>query len=321
MWRKKGKNFFKFNGEAQGTYYSVSCYMEDSINLKPQLDSLLKRFDSSVSTYKPNSIISRLNNNDTTARADEIFRKVFLRAMEVSSATNGAFDITVGPLVNAWGFGFGSRLKIDRHIVDSLLPLVGYSRVKLSGDKMLKADSRIRIDFNAIAQGYAVDVLSDFLKSKGITDYLVDIGGEVFAHGTKKDHSRWTVGIEKPSAQAGDEPEVQALVDLQDHAISTSGNYRKYFEEDGIRYSHTIDPATGYPVRHALLSVSVLASDCMTADAYATAFMVMGLEKACSFLDKQEELEAYFIYSDPKGIMKIYATPGFDSILRKDSPK
>ncbi|MBK7173035.1 MAG: FAD:protein FMN transferase [Bacteroidales bacterium] len=318
---KKQLQLFRFTGETQGTYYAVTIIAEDSANLQPSIDSLLRRFDSSASVYKPNSIISRLNRNDSNAMADETFTAVFQKAMEVSEKTGGAFDITVGPLVSAWGFGLSERLKIDQHTVDSLLAFVGYHKVKLAEGKLDKEDPRIRIDYNAIAQGYAVDVLADFLASKGIKSYLVDIGGEIVGHGSRLDGTDWNVGIELPADNQDDERKIQAVVLLKNKALSTSGNYRKYYEENGVRYSHTIDPSTGYPVKHSLLSVSVLAKDCMTADAYSTAFMVMGLEKAKKFLESQNELEAYFIYSVNKGVNETFFTKGFESILVKDSDK
>lgn len=314
--REPAKKIIRFSGETQGTYYAVTCVVSDSINLQPAIDSLLHRFDSSASTYKPNSIISRLNNNEPGAVADSSYQVIFKKAMEVSKATNGAFDITVGPLVNAWGFGFTNRMKVDQRVVDSLMPLVGYGKVKLENGRLVKSDSRIQIDYNAIAQGYAVDVLSAFLHSRGITSFLVDIGGEVLAKGVKPGGEKWMVGIEKPAKDMDSDREVEDVVSLYDAALSTSGNYRKYYEENGVRYSHTIDPSNGYPVKHSLLSVSVLASDCMTADAYATAFMVMGLEKSREYLAKNKSLNAYFIYSDSLGKLSISYTDGFKGILK-----
>lgn len=303
-------------GETQGTYYAITYYHDDSTNLQPSFDSLLRRFDSTASTYKPNSIISRMNNNDSSVRADEMFTAIFQKAMEVSGNTNGAFDITVGPLVSAWGFGLVNRMKMDQHMVDSLLPLIGYQKVKLENGKLRKTDPRIRIDYNAIAQGYAVDVVAGFMDSKNIQSYLIDIGGEVLARRTKPGGEKWSVAIEMPTQHADDARSIQAVVSLQDMAISTSGSYRKFYEENGIRYSHTIDPSTGYPVKHTLLSVSVLAKDCMTADAYATALMVMGLEKGKAFLENHPKMDAYFIYSSPDGGLKTYYTKGFGKLLK-----
>ncbi len=308
----------KLGGETQGTYYAITYYADGNRNLQSSIDSLLHRFDSTASTYKPNSIISRMNNNDSSVRADEMFKTIFQKSIEVSEKSKGAFDITVGPIINAWGFGLSNRLKMNQHIVDSLLPLVGYHKVKLDNAKLVKADPRIRIDFNAIAQGYAVDVVGAFLDSKGIQSYLVDIGGEVLARRTKPGGEKWSVAIEMPTKNSEDDRKIQSVVSLQDMAISTSGSYRKYFEENGKRYSHEIDPSTGYPVKHSTLSVSVLAKDCMTADAYATAFMVMGFEKGKEFLKKYPDLDVYFIYLDADGSMKTYFTKGFEKRLLKE---
>ncbi|MEI6060706.1 MAG: FAD:protein FMN transferase [Bacteroidota bacterium] len=315
---RKEPVLMKLQGETQGTYYAITYYVNDSINLQSSIDSLLHRVDSTASTYKPNSIISRLNNNDPTARADAMYAAIFQKAMEVSEKTYGAFDITVGPLVQVWGFGFSNRMKMNQHIVDSLLCFVGYHKVMLDNGKLVKIDPRIRIDFNAIAQGYTVDVVAAFLDSKGLQSYLVDIGGEVLARRTKPGGEKWNVAIEKPGKNADDEPATQAVVSLQDMAISTSGSYRKFYEENGIRYSHTIDPATGYPVRHSTLSVSVLAKDCMTADAYATAFMVMGVEKGKQYLGKHPKMDVFFIYTAPDGSLKTFYTKGFKKILGKE---
>ncbi len=315
---RKEPVLIKIGGETQGTYYAITYYSDDSTSFQPSIDSLLKRFDSTASTYKPNSIISRLNNNDPSARADKMFTVIFQKAMEVSEKTYGSFDITVGPLVSAWGFGLANRMKMNQHIVDSLMPLVGFHKVMLDNGKLIKTDPRIRIDYNAIAQGYAVDVVAAFLDSKDIQSYLIDIGGEVLARRTKPGGEKWSVAIELPTKNADDERKIQAVVSLQDMAISTSGSYRKFYEENGIRYSHTIDPLNGYPVKHTTLSVSVLDKDCITADAYATAFMVMGVEKGKEFLKKHPKLEVYFIYTAPDGSLKTFYTKGFEKLIRKD---
>ena len=315
---RKEPVLIKIGGATQGTYYAITYYHDDSTNLQPAIDSLFHRFDSTASAYKPNSIISRMNNNDPSVKADEMFSAIFQKAMEVSEKTEGAFDITVAPLVSAWGFDLGNRVTMNQHIVDSLMPLVGYHKVMLDNGKLIKTDPRIRIDYNAIALGYAVDVVAAFLDSRSIQSYLIDIGGEVLARRTKPGGEKWNVAIEMPTKNAGDERKIEAVVLLQDMAISTSGSYHKFYEENGIHYSHTIDPSTGYPVKHTLLSVSVLAKDCMTADAYATAFMVMGVEKGKEYLKKHPKLEVYFIYSNPDGSMQTYYTKGFSKLLRKD---
>jgi len=315
---KKQPRMYKMSGSAQGTYYAITYFSDSNENLQPEVDSLLKQFDRSVSSYLPTSVISRLNNNDTSAVADEIYETVFNKAMEVSELTGGNFDITVGPLVNAWGFGFSKKESMNQAKVDSLLPLVGYQKVKLVKGKLIKADPRMRIDFDAIAQGYSSDWLAQFFEKKGIHNYLIDVGGEVLGRGAKSDGKIWSVGIEIPAINAGDERKIQSIISLKDLAISTSGSYRKYYEENGTRYSHTIDPFNGYPVKHNLLSVSVVAADCMTADAFATAFMVMGLEKSKEFLEKNRDIEVYFISDDLQGGFSIFHTPGFSKLLNKN---
>ncbi|MGE5384059.1 MAG: FAD:protein FMN transferase [Omnitrophica WOR_2 bacterium] len=300
----------RITGEAQGTYYAITYFDEKERNFQPQLDSLFADFDQSASVYAKESIISRFNRNDSTVVADSIFDVIFKKSMEVSESTNGAFDITVMPLVNVWGFGFTERSKVDSAMVDSLLPLVGYKKIKLINGKLQKENKGIMIDFNAIAQGFTCDVIGKFFEKRGIYNYLVDVGGEVLAKGNKPDGSKWNVAIEKPSPDAMSAREIQITVPLKNKALATSGSYRAYFTENGQKYSHTIDPKTGFPVHHNVLSVSVLADDCITADAYATAFMVIGLEKTKEFLVKRKDLKAYIIY-DENGKLRTWSSEGF----------
>jgi FAD:protein FMN transferase len=305
----------KFTGETQGTYYAITYFDNDARNFQSQVDSILKVIDQSVSLWAPGSIISRINRGEENVVPDEIFMDLFKMSEEVHTLSGGAFDPTVGPLVNAWGFGFTDRLKVDQPTIDSLLPLVGFDKVKLENNKIIKSDPRIQFDFNAIAQGYAVDLIGRFLQVKGISSFLIDIGGEVLGKGNKPEGEKWKVGIEKPKDNAAYGEGLQAIVNLENKALSTSGNYRKFYEENGIRYSHTIDPKTGYPVQHSLLSVSVLANDCATADAYATVFMVMGLEKSKSFITNRNDLEAYFIFTEEDGNFSTYFTEGFKKLI------
>ncbi|MBC8489471.1 MAG: FAD:protein FMN transferase [Bacteroidetes bacterium] len=305
----------KFTGEAQGTYYAVTYFDTNGRNFQSEIDSLLNAFDQSVSVWVPNSVISKVNRNDTLVELDFYFTDIFNLSKEIHSNTTGAFDPTVGPLVNAWGFGFTDRMKVDQNVVDSLLPLVNFHKVKIAENKVIKEDSRIQFDFNAIAQGYSVDLVGKLLESKGIENYLIDIGGEVLAKGKKPNGDLWEVGIEKPKDNASYGEGLQAIVKLENKALATSGNYRKFYEVNGIRYSHTIDPKTGYPVQHSLLSVSVLADECATADAYATALMVLGLEKSKTLLNEFKHPDAYFIYSDEHGNLKTFFTREFTDIL------
>ena len=300
-----------FMGEAQGTYYSIIYYDKQARDFQPQVDSLLMAFDMSVSMWKPQSIISRINNNDTAVVADRWFEDIFNMAVMVSEATDGAFDMTIGPLVNAWGFGLSEREEMDAGKVDSLLQYVDYQAVSLEGGKVVKKSPDIKLDFNAIAQGYSVDVISAFLEGQGLTNYLVDIGGEIYARGKKPGGVLWKVAIEQPAENKDDGRALHLNLGLKDKAMATSGNYRSYYETDGVRYSHTIDPHAGYPVTHTLLSVTVISGNCALADAYATAFMVMGVEKARAFLEGRRDLQAYFISSGKDGGFDIYATDGF----------
>ncbi|MFH1120300.1 MAG: FAD:protein FMN transferase [Bacteroidota bacterium] len=309
------KKEIKIKGLAQGTYYAVTYYDEEGINYQPAIDSFFKAFDLSVSLYLKASVISRLNNNDSTVIADDAFTAVFNKSMEVSEKTDGAFDITVMPLINAWGFGFTDPMKVDSATVDSILPLVNFRNVKLINGKLKKTNQAIRVDLNAIAQGYSSDLIGKMLESKGIEDYLVDVGGEVLARGTKSGKIKWKVGIEKPTENADDQRQLNATLDLQDKALATSGNYRRFFIKDGVKYAHIIDPKTGFPVNHTTLSVSVMADDCMTADAYATAFMVMGLEKIRIFLEQHPELDAYVIYSDGTGKLSTWSSKGIKDLI------
>jgi len=306
-----------FNGLAQGTYYAVTYYEPEGRNFQAGIDSLLRAFDMSVSVWEPSSVISRINRGEDQVICDEVFINTYLLARKVAEESGGAFDYTVGPLVNAWGFGAEGRREISQALIDSLLPYIGYEMVRLEGSQIIVEKDGIRFDFNAVAQGYSVDLAGAYLASRGIENFLIDIGGEILARGQKPGEGPWVVGIERPAREELSERQLESMVHLNNRAMATSGNYRKFYEEDGIRYSHTIDPQTGYPVTHTLLSVSVVADDCGSADAWATAFMVMGLDKALKVLETKEGLDAFFIYSDSDGSMQTYATEGLKEIMVK----
>jgi FAD:protein FMN transferase len=308
----------KIAGTAQGTTYHITYLSEKHVIYKKEIDSLLQAIDLSLSTYVPNSVISRINNNDSTVITDRYFREVFNKSIEVSTNTAGLFDVTVAPLINAWGFGPGKKMKMDSLLVDSLRSFTGYQLVRLQGNKLVKDKAAVMLDFNAIAQGYTVDVLAGYLEQKGVANYLVELGGEVKAKGRKDNNSYWRVGIDQPNEMYTAGRPLQAVIELRDAALATSGNYRKYIEEDGRKFTHIINPRTGYPSKHNLLSATVIASDCMTADAYATAFMVMGLEASNKFLseNKHLNLEVYFIY-DRNGEWETYASDGVKEWLKE----
>ncbi len=260
-----------------------------------------------------------MNQGISDVVADEYFRICFLAAEEVYAATGGAFDITVAPVVNAWGFGFTERSRVDSALIDSLLQFVGMNKVSLRENKLVREREGMMLDMNAIAQGYAVDVLAGFFDAENIENYLVEIGGEVRCSGKNRFGLDWRIGIDKPiDGLQLPGVQMQAIVQISGRSLATSGNYRRFYEEDGIKYSHTIDPSTGYPVQHDLLSATVVAGDCMRADAYATAFMVMGYEKARRFLEEHTYLDAYLIFSDEMGEYRVWYTAGMEKILSEE---
>jgi thiamine biosynthesis lipoprotein len=308
----------QFQGEAQGTYYAITYFAADTLVTQDQIDSLLNDFDQSASLWVENSLLSRINNNDSEVLADQHLIELFNQSRTISEETGGAFDITVGPLVKVWGFWFKEPIKVNQQIVDSLLPLIDYKGIKIENGRIIKANPDMMFDFNAIAQGYSVDLTGEFLETKGIRSYLVDIGGEVLGRGKKPDGNSWVVGIEKPSIDIDSERQLKATISVSDLAVATSGNYRKFYEVDGVRYSHTIDPKTGFPVNHTLLSATVVAESASTADGYATAFMVMGIDKARTFIETHPKLEAYFIYSGADGSLKTWMSKGLEGMIEEE---
>jgi len=308
-------NYINFGGFVQGTTYSITYETLDSANYKDKIEILLADFDTSLSTYNNISLITKINNNES-AKTDLYFNTVFNKSEEVFLKTNGAFDITVAPLVNAWGFGFKNKEEITNAKIDSILEFVGFEKVSLTNSDIIKTDPRVMLDVNAIAQGYSVDVVADFLENQGILNYLVEIGGEVKTKGVNKKGKEWKIGIDKPIDNNNIPGQnLQAIIKLSNKSLATSGNYRKFYEKNGIKYSHTIDPITGYPVTHSLLSATVIADDCITADAYATAFMVIGLEKSLELLKELPNIEAYLIFSDENGKYKVKSTEHIKELI------
>lgn len=310
--------YIKLKGYTQGTTYQVTYESSSMINYRDEIEQLLDDFSKSLSLYDSTSVISRINQNDTTVVPDAYFIEVFNTSLKIAQQTNGAFDFTVAPLVNAWGFGkkIASDSVLKKTTIDSLLQLVDYKAIKLKDEKIIKQDSAIQLDANAIAQGYAVDVVVEFLESKRIKNYLVEIGGELRAKGKNDKGKFWRIGIDKPIDNSNMyNRELQVVIQLKNRALATSGSYRRFYVKNGVKYSHTIDPKTGYPVKHNLLSATVLAGNCIEADAYATAFMVMGLEKSYRFVKNNPALDAYFIYSDEKGGYQVKYTSGFNELI------
>ncbi len=284
-------------GAIFGTFYHLTYQATD--HLKEGVEAELQRVDSSLSMFNPSSVISRMNRGEDV-RADSLFRAVFDLAQRVSEATGGAFDITVAPLVNAWGFGFKNGALPDSTQVDSLRRLIGYRRVSLTEDgRLLRDDPRIILDCSAVAKGFGVDVVANYLRRQGVSNFMVEIGGEVVVSGRNPKGEPWHVGVNKPvDDPSGQSNALETVLELTDKAMATSGNYRNYYTtSDGRRVAHPIDPATGYPVQHSLLSATVLAPTCAEADAFATSFMVMGLDSARSVLGRHPELQVFFIYN------------------------
>ena len=304
------------NGLIFGTVYKVTYQCDQ--NLKAEIEAELKRFDGSLSPFNDTATITRINRNEDIV-PDTFFTNVFRRSMEISRETDGAFDITVAPLANAWGFGFKKGNFPDSAMIDSLLEMTGYEKVKLSDEgKVVKTDPRIMLSCSAVAKGYAVDVIAQLLKKKGIRNFMVDIGGEVVVHGQNPQNGPWRIGLNKPIDDSlAVNQELQAVLQVTDLGMATSGNYRNYYYKDGKKYAHTIDPRTGYPVQHSILSSTVIAKDCMTADALATAFMVMGLEEAEAFCKANPEIDAYFIYSGENGEFNTFYTEGMKKYIAK----
>lgn len=277
------------------TVYHITYQGEEDYSL--DIDTLFKEFDGSMSMFNDTSIISRMNNGDTTVIANKYFRTVFDQAMKVSAVTDGAFDITVAPLVNLWGFGFKNSESVTQADVDSILQFVGYKTVSLDADGHFhRQDPRTIMDASSIAKGYMSDVVADFLVSKGVSNYMVEIGGEIALSGTNPNGNPWGVGINKPTEDSTQmNSEIQDIMYMTHGGIATSGNYRNFYYKDGRKFAHTIDPHTGYPIQQDILSSTVIANNCMTADAYATAFMVLGKEKSLQVLANDTTLMAYFI--------------------------
>lgn len=299
------------SGNIFGTTYNIKY--QASENMHEDIKRVLLDVDNSLSMFNRNSVISAFNNNiDTTA--NEMFTDVFNLAQEVSAKTGGAFDITVAPLVNAWGFGFKKGVLPDSATVAEILQSVGYNTISLVDGKIVKQNASTMLDCGAIAKGYGCDMVARMLDSKGVKNYIIEIGGEIVTKGNNDKGETWNVAISKPTENATpDNGGHQAVISISGKGMATSGNYRNFRIENGKKYAHTIDPRTGYPVQHSLLSATVIAENCAKADAYATAFMVTGLEQAIE-LCKSDDIEAFFIYADENGDLQTIATEGFNKV-------
>ena len=304
-------------GPALGTSFSIIYLTHEPLDLQSDIDSVFQVVNKSMSTYIPGSDISKINLGDSTIRVDHMFREVFELSKKVYEESDGYFDPTVGVLVDAWGFGPGKQIEMDSSRVDSLLEYVGFDKVELTEDSRIrKTDARIRFDFNAVAKGYAIDRLGELLDEKDLDHYLIEVGGELLAKGqNKQKKKRWVVGIDDP--QVADERRLKRTIYLENRAMASSGNYRKFRVDSitGEKFVHTINPKTGFTKNSRVLSSTVLAEDCARADAFATAFMAMDLAQSKAVLEEEDELDAYIIYLDNKGEIQEYMTDGFSDLL------
>ncbi|EOS18236.1 MULTISPECIES: FAD:protein FMN transferase [Parabacteroides] len=305
----KQKQYFEESGSVFHTIYHIKY--EGSEILTEKIDAEFQKFNLSLNPFNPNSIISKVNRNEAV-EADDWFIEVFNKAKEVSDHSEGIFDITCAPLVNLWGFGFSKMDSVTPQMIDSIKQFVGYQKVRLDGRKVVKDDSRILLNCSAIAKGYASDIIARLLEREGIENYMVEIGGEVTMKGVNQNGKCWRIGINKPEDDStGIKNDIEEVVQLcKKGGVATSGNYRNYYVKDGKKYAHTIDPRTGYPSEQSILSATIVAEDCITADAYATAFMAMGLEKAREAAKNIPGIEYYVIYSDENGKHQIEYSTG-----------
>ena len=303
-------SFKKMEGLAFGTTFHITMDDAEKKIKEADIDSLIHVMNRSLSTYLSNSDISKINRGDTTVVVDELFKEVFKKSLRIFNETNGAFDPTIGTLVNAWGFGPGEKIShLNKKQVDSLLVYVGFDKLKLLNNKVIKEHSETFLDFNANAKGFAVDVIGRYLERQGVQNYLIEIGGEIRARGLNSSREDWKIAIEKPNFDGS--RSFQTIIPLHNESIATSGNYRKFKIDSisGEKYAHTIDTKTGYPSKSNLLSASVIGDlDCADVDGYATAFMAMGLERSQRFLEEHNNIKALFIYADSEGELKMYAT-------------
>lgn len=311
----KQEVFVKNTGNIFGTSYHFT-YKTDKGNLKNNILKKLDEFSMSLNVYDSLSLISRINRNETNIVENYFFTTCFNKAQQISEITNGAFDITVAPIVNAWGFGFKNATKVDSTLIDSLMQFVGYKKISIKNNKIYKQHPQTLLDISAIAKGYGVDIATEYLEQQGIKNYMVEIGGEVRVKGTNPKGNIWRIGIDKPiDNPSPTNRELQTIVNLKNKSLATSGNYRQFYKINGVKYAHTINPKTGYPALNKLLSTTVLANNCITADAFATAFMVMGVDKSILLAKDIKDIEIYLIYEDSTKQLKTYASKGFKQYL------
>ena len=305
--------YYQESGEIFHTTFHIKYEYDRSVS--EEIMEALQRFDDSLNPFKENSIIGKVNNN-VPVKLDSMFLKVFNKSMEVARITDGKFDITASPFINAWGFGFKDMDNVTKEKIDSMKPFVGYNKIRIENGVVVKDDPRVQINTSGISKGYSCDVVAYMLQELGIKNYMVEIGGEITMKGVNEKGNCWRIGIDKPTDDStAMQRELQIILSICDKAVATSGNYRNYYMKDGVKYSHTIDPLTGYPSEQNILGATIIADDCITADAYATAFMAMGVEKSVEVAHTIPGLHYYFIYVKPDGKVDSMFSDEFDQFL------
>lgn len=305
------------DGIIHGAPYHIVYESPEAFDFHAEIDTLLKDLNMIFSTYEKESVISKVNRNEEV-QLDSVFTKAFDQSMKISELSDGAFDITCGPLVNAWGFGPEERKKMTPEVIDSLLQMIGYQKIRMENGKIIKENPNMKINMNAIGDGLFCDRVAQLLEKKKCANYLVEIGGEVTAKGRNEKGNIWTIGINKPiDENQFVNNEIVAKIQIENKSMATSGNYRNFYIEDGKKYAHTIDPRTGYPVEHSLLSATVLANNGTDADGFATAFMVLGIDKSIELSKQLSNLDVYFIYADSTGNNQVYMSDGFGKYIKE----
>ena len=311
------REYIKIQGFAQGTTYHITYYSPEKKDFTPAITMLLEKVDSSMSVYRKNSIINAFNTSSEGSQIGSLLAKAVMQSQQYNRQTQGAFDITLGPLVKAWGFHAKRNEVPDAKTIEQLKKRTGNHMIELNDLFLSKKHPEVTIDVNAMAQGFTVDIIADYLEQHNIADYLVELGGEIRTAGISPRNAKWLVGIEKPIENSISGEAIQVYIELAEEALVTSGNYRKFFIRNGVKYSHTIDPKTGYPVTHTLLSATVIDKKSARTDALATAFMVMGAEKAKEWLSKNTGVEAYLISSNTEGGYEIWMTEGMKKRIKE----
>jgi len=312
---KQNTSLIRCTGYTQGTTYHISYLSETAKNYQIEFDSILLKIDSSLSTYVSYSTISKINKNKIAYTKDNLFKKMFQLSDSIFKQTNGYFDPTIEPLIKLYNFDENDSILVDSNLVKETLKRIGFDKIKMLDSLIIKENPKVQLNFNAIAQGYSVDIIASFLEKQKINNYLIEIGGEVLAKGRKLNNKKWLIGISKPANE--NDNSIYKALELENLALATSGSYRNYKidKNSGIKYSHTIDPHTGFPSNHNLISVSVIAKKCAKADAYATALMVMDKYLAKDFLEKNSNIDAMLIYVNKNNEWEIFQTKGFEEII------